>query len=493
MARDSKPHRDLLVGLGFLAPNILGFLAFVFFPLLFSLVMAFTNWDLQLHNMFKEEPLRAVGWEHFGRLLHSGLFWKYLRNTLFLMIGIPFGIAGSLFAAIMLSRNLRGGGRTWTLLILAALLISSLTVLALVGGGATAMAIVLGGLAGLVLLLGVLGGNTVYRTLFFMPHFTAGVATFILWKKLYSPHTGPINNGLSPVLDRLAEGVGLLPADIVQGGSWGCAGVVAFLLLFGFVKFWSLWNDGEIGLLAVLVGSLFLALPCAFVGQWLKNGDASWAIWGAAFAGAVGAFGVAMVRGRDFLCSRNEGVGHAAVLGAVLMIGQFVMIGLSNVFFDLPAMASDGLAPPEWLTNYDWAKPAIMLMAFWAAIGSNNMLLYLAGLSNIPVELYEVADIDGANRFETFWHVTWPQLAPVTFFIVVMSVIHGLQGGFEMARTMTQGGPAGATTTLSYFIYTEGFETGRLGYASAIAWSLFGLVFVATFFNWRFGNRYVNE
>jgi multiple sugar transport system permease protein len=151
------------------------------------------------------------------------------------------------------------------------------------------------------------------------------------------------------------------------------------------------------------------------------------------------------------------------------------------------------LSAPEWLTNYHWAKPAIMIMGFWAAIGSNNMLLYLAGLSNVPQHLYEAAEVDGASRFQKFWHVTRPQLAPTTFFIVVMSMIGGLQGGFEMARTMTQGGPAGSTTTLSYFIYTEGFETGRLGYSSAVAWTLFALVFVVTMCNWRFGNRYVND
>jgi multiple sugar transport system permease protein len=74
-----------------------------------------------------------------------------------------------------------------------------------------------------------------------------------------------------------------------------------------------------------------------------------------------------------------------------------------------------------------------------------------------------------------------------------MSMIGGLQGGFEMARTMTNGGPAGATTTLSYYIYNEGFVTGRLGYSSGVAWMLFLIVLSVTLFNWRFGNRYVND
>jgi multiple sugar transport system permease protein len=161
----------------------------------------------------------------------------------------------------------------------------------------------------------------------------------------------------------------------------------------------------------------------------------------------------------------------------------------------LPEWAAhpNGLEPPKWLNDVNWAKPSIMIMSFWGAVGSNNMLLYLAALTNVPQELYEAADIDGASRFQKFWNVTWPQLAPTTFFIVVMGVIHGLQGGFEMARVMTQGGPAGQTTTLAYFIYTEGFETGRLGFSSAVAWTLFLMVLLVTLFNWKFGNKYVND
>jgi multiple sugar transport system permease protein len=158
-----------------------------------------------------------------------------------------------------------------------------------------------------------------------------------------------------------------------------------------------------------------------------------------------------------------------------------------------PILRSMGFSAPGWHTSVTWAKPALMIMSFWAAIGSDNMLLYLAGLSNVPMELYEAADIDGASRFAKFWNVTWPQLAPTTFFIVIMSIIGGLQGGFDMARTMTDGGPAGATTTLSFFIYLEGFGVGRLGYASAIAWVLFLMVLVVTLLHWKFGNLYVND
>ena len=89
--------------------------------------------------------------------------------------------------------------------------------------------------------------------------------------------------------------------------------------------------------------------------------------------------------------------------------------------------------------------------------------------------------------------MTWPQLSSVTFFILVMSIMGGLQGGFETARVMTNGGPAGSTTTLAYYIYNEGFATGRLGYASAVSWTLFAMVFGVTIFNWKFGNKYTND
>jgi len=131
------------------------------------------------------------------------------------------------------------------------------------------------------------------------------------------------------------------------------------------------------------------------------------------------------------------------------------------------------------------AREAIMLMGVWGAIGGNNMILFLAGLANVPPELHEAADMDGAGAWQRFRHVTWPQLAPTTFFIVVISVIGGLQGGFEQARLMTFGGPAGATTTLSYYIYQQGFERLDLGYGSAIAWVLFVLVFGLTLLQWR--------
>ena len=490
---NKKNVRDLSIGLGFLAPNILGFLTFTLGPLVFSLFLAFTNWDLRLHNMFKEEQLRIVLLENFTRLLEDPDFWQYLGNTLFLMMAIPFSIAGSLFAAILLSQDMRGGNNwIWKRLIATAGLIFGLICLVLAGAGSSAMTILVVGLAGLILVGGTLGGTTVYRTLFFMPHFTSGVATYILWKKLYNPSTGPITNGLRPLLDGVGNLVNGFPTAGIQAGTWICALLMLFLFVLGIRKFSNGWREGEMGGLTVLLGVCFMLLPSIFSSFWSSLVQTAWLVSGGALIALV-ALGAVFLKGREYHCRRDEGLGNGLMLGAVLMVAQFILFGLGNVLYHLPAMAAVGLEPPEWLTQYDWAKPSLMLMGLWAAIGSNNMLLYLAGLTNVPAELYEAAQIDGASPFQKFWYVTWPQLAPVTFFIVVMSTIGGLQGGFEMARVMTEGGPAGSTTTLSYFVYNEGFTTGRLGYAAGISWAMFVLVFSVTLFNWKFGNRQVND
>ncbi len=160
-------RRNLLRGVAFLTPNILGFLAFTLVPLTLSLALAFTNWDLRLHNMFKDAPLKFVGLENFRRLLSEVDFWQYLGNTLFLMMALPLGVAGSLFLAILLSKDLRGGSRSvWGWLVAGALLICGVGGLLMAGAGATSMTILISGLLGTILLTGTLGRSSVYRTLY---------------------------------------------------------------------------------------------------------------------------------------------------------------------------------------------------------------------------------------------------------------------------------------------------------------------------------------
>lgn len=474
-------------------PNLLGFLAFTFIPLLIAIFMAFTNWDLRFHNgRFRDEPLKWVWFANFIQLFHQPDFWRYLGNTLFLMMGVPFAIAGSLALAILLNRDLRGGGRRPAIwLVIGAVVVASMGMLAMLGMGATGMTLLIGGLLCGVLVAGAAVGTTLYRTLVYLPAFTSGVATILLWKALFNPRTGPINQSLAPILQGLGDAINHTSPTIVRGVGWLLAVLMAAVMAWGLRRLLRSWRDGELGSGAAICPVIFLLLPLLLAWYWAP-GAMHYLL---PLAGIVlaGGWCVLAAPKREFPCRRGDGFGNAIMLAATLMTAEFVLLGLAIVAYYLPGMAANGLQPPGWHTSYEWAKPTMIIIGFWAAVGSNNMLLYLAGLSGVPQELYEAADLDGASPFSRFWNVTWPQLAPTTFFIVVMSVIGGLQGGFEMAKALTNGGPDGATTTISYFIYTEGFETGRLGYSSAVAWVLFLMVLVVTLFNWKFGEQYINE
>jgi len=302
---------DIWPAVLFLLPNFIGFVLFTAGPVLFSLGASFTSWDLQ-----RSVPFAFTGFDNLIALLHDDKFWLYFINTIYLMIGLPFSIAGALILALLLSRKMRG--------------------------------------------------MPIYRTLFYLPSFTSGVALIILWKALFNADFGPINYVIAHC--------GITPPN------W----------------LWSTHN-----LLGVEVDRVRFGLA-----QW--------------------------------------GLG---------------------------------------------AKDALVIMGIWTAVGGNNLLLYLAALTNVPQDLYEAAGLDGANKWQTFWNVTWPQIMPTTFFILVMSTIGGLQGGFEQAKVMTQGKPANTTVSLTFYIYLKAFEEYQMGYASAIAWVLFSMIFVMTLINWRFGRE----
>ena len=515
MSMTKKDVKDLAIGIGFLMPNILGFLAFTVIPLLMSIYMAFTDWNLEMHNYFRSEPITFVWFENFTKLFSEPDFPQFLGNTFFMMIGIPFGVAGSLVAALLLNMDFVKGNQTKRLLvmmILTAVMVCSFGILAVMGLGGTGMTMLMMSLVGGVLVLGSIGGKTIYRTLFYFPYFTAGVATFILWKKLYNPLNGPINNALRPLLDALTPvAVFITPGCGLIGG--GLLVVAGLLFLFMVRRKLRLWRDGESGSVSIWLGMTLSSLPLIFGWWWVSptwmhvagsgelpfwSSNANWVLilmllflalgWGAFLYNYF-------VVGRPYNCIVDRGIGDSTIVDGSVMVLNMALVGLCCVVWLLPEMAGaeDGLRPPKWLSDYYWAKPSLLIMGFWGAIGSNNMLLYLAGLSGVSQELYEAADIDGATPWQRFWNITWPQLSNVTFFIMIMAIIGGLQGGFDMARVMTEGGPAGSTTTLAYYIYTEGFGTGRLGYASAVSWLLFFMVFIVTIFNWKFGNRYTNE
>jgi multiple sugar transport system permease protein len=141
-------------------------------------------------------------------------------------------------------------------------------------------------------------------------------------------------------------------------------------------------------------------------------------------------------------------------------------------------LRSAGLPAPDWLVSLTWAMPALIIMAAWQGAGF-NMVILLAGLQNIPRQLYEAAEIDGAGAWHRFVHVTLPMLSPTLFFVVVIAVIQSFQV-FDQAFVMTEGGPGKATTTIVYYLYQHGFKWFHMGYASAIAWVLFVVLFGLT-------------
>ncbi|MBN1153685.1 sugar ABC transporter permease [candidate division KSB1 bacterium] len=148
-----------------------------------------------------------------------------------------------------------------------------------------------------------------------------------------------------------------------------------------------------------------------------------------------------------------------------------------------------GIHGPDWLLDSNWSKPSLIIMGIWISMGGINFLLYLAALQNIPKHLYDAAEIDGAGSWKKFWNITWPLIRPTTFFIVIMSVIAGFQGGFAQAYVMTKGGPAGSTTTIDYYIFNNAYVNFKMGFASSISWTLFLIIFIFTLINWKLGKN----
>jgi multiple sugar transport system permease protein len=148
-----------------------------------------------------------------------------------------------------------------------------------------------------------------------------------------------------------------------------------------------------------------------------------------------------------------------------------------------------GIPSPHWLSSTKWAMPSVAIMAIWQGLGY-NMVIFLAGLQGISQEYYEAAAIDGAGRWQLFRYITLPLLSPVTFFVIIMYIIGAFQV-FASVFIMTMGGPYNATLTIAYYLYRNGFEWFKMGYASALAYVLFFIIVSVTVLQFALQKRWV--
>jgi multiple sugar transport system permease protein len=307
--RERYRWHENVQGYLFAAPWFLGFFFLLLFPMGFSLVLCVVKWNGI--TAFNADNVEFIGLNHFRRLLFEDrYFWIALYNTFYYsLVSVPLGICTSLCLATLLNAKIRG--------------------------------------------------ISLFRTIFYLPHVLAGVATIMMWTWLFNPDFG----GLNLVLDTFGvTAAGRFIIDTIPG-----------------------------------------------LASYVEANQISW--------------------------------------------------------------------PPEWLVDEFWAKPALILMSLWGAGG--GMLIYLAGLQNIPAHLYEVAELDGAGRVRQFFTITVPMLTPTIFFNLVMSIIGSFQV-FAQSYLMTQGGPNNATLFYVLYLYRKAFQHFEMGYASALAWVLFLIILVFT-------------
>jgi multiple sugar transport system permease protein len=142
-----------------------------------------------------------------------------------------------------------------------------------------------------------------------------------------------------------------------------------------------------------------------------------------------------------------------------------------------------GIQPQPWLGSVELALPSIIIVSVWIQMGY-FMVIFIAGLQDIPREYYEAARIDGANRWQMFYRITLPLLKPTSLFVIVISLIASFQV-FDQVWVMTKGGPARATQVTAIYIYQQAFQYLNLGYGSAIAFALFIVIFAFSLIQFR--------
>ena len=280
-----------------------------------------------------------------------------------------------------------------------------------------------------------------------VPVIVSLVLSFVRWDMLSPAHFIGLTNFINLLGFHKEAFGGIVPNDPLF---WQCLGNTLFLMMIIPVQIMA-----SLGLAMAMTKKLKFInfFRAVFFMPTITNGVAICLLW-------------AWIYNYDFGLLNN----------LMVRFGNFISVPFTRV---------------PWLVSTAWAKPSLMLMGLWIMIGGYNMILFMAALQGVPRELYEAAQIDGAGSWHKFWSITWPMISPTTFFVTIMAIIGGFQGGFMQAYIMTGGGPDRSTTTLEYLIYNHLYSWQHVGYAAAIAWFVFIVVFVVTLLNWRFGGKLV--
>ncbi|HWE63442.1 MAG TPA: sugar ABC transporter permease [Chloroflexota bacterium] len=235
--------------------------------------------------------------------------------------------------------------------------------------------------------------------------------------------------------------------------------------------------------LGVTAWWVFLSVPSALIAGLLLALLLNWNVRG-----------IAIYRTIFFLPSLVPFVG-SALLFVWLLNPQSGLVNVVLGWLHLPQ--------PGWFSDPAWSRPGLLIQNVWAA--GATIIIFLAGLQDVPEELYEAASLDGATRFARFWHVTLPLITPTVFFNLILGMINSFQyfaQAFVVSTVSTAqsssgaagevGGPAGSTLFFSLHIYDQAFQQGNVGYASALAWVLVIVVVAITLVLVRTSGRWVH-
>ncbi len=224
----------------------------------------------------------------------------------------------------------------------------------------------------------------------------------------------------------------------------------------------------------------------------ISLGNTVYIVLGAVPTGMVVAFVIALLLNQKVrgMAAYRTGYFIPSIVPAVASAALWLYLlqpqwGLVNGFLDL-----FGIKGPTWLASTVWSKPAIIMLMIWASGGT--MIIYLAGLQDIPATLYEAASIDGASRLRQLWHVTLPLMTPTIFFTLVMGIIGTFQV-FSVVFVLTDGmgGPLNSTLVYLIYVYRNAFAFLRMGYASAMSLILFLIILVLTLVNVTLSRHWV--